>query len=81
MGKVSVEVKERYNAKTYDRATVRFYKGELEKIKEYAESIGKSFNGYINDLIVSDMERNGVELRNPLADEQTTAADAEPTAE
>lgn len=74
MGKVSQEVRERYNAKTYDRATVRFYKGELEKIKEYAESIGKSFNGYINDLIVSDMERNGVELR-------ATAADAEPTAE
>lgn len=74
MGKVSQEVRERYNAKTYDRATVRFYKGELEKIKEYAESIGKSFNGYINDLIVSDMERNGVELR-------ATTADAEPTTE
>ena len=74
MGKVSQEIRERYNAKTYDRATVRFYKGELEKIKEYAESIGKSFNGYINDLIVSDMERNGVELR-------AAAADAEPTAE
>lgn len=74
MGKVSVEVKERYNAKTYDRATVRFYKGELEKIKDYAESIGKSFNGYINDLIVADMKQNGVELR-------ATAADAEPTAE
>lgn len=76
MGKVSQEVRERYNAKTYDRATVRFYKGELEKIKEYAESIGKSFNGYINDLIVSDMEKNGVELRAT-----ATAADAEPTAE
>ena len=74
MGKVSQEVRERYNAKTYDRATVRFYKGELEKIKEYAESIGKSFNGYINDLIVSDMERNGVELR-------ATATDEEPKAE
>ena len=74
MGKVSVKVKERYNAKTYDRATVRFYKGELDKIKAYAESIGKSFNGYINDLIVSDMEKNGVELR-------ATTADAEPTAE
>lgn len=47
--------------------------GELEKIKEYAESIGKSFNGYINDLIVSDMEKNGVELRSSHADEQATA--------
>ena len=73
MGKVSQEVRERYNAKTYDRATVRFYKGELEKIKEYAESIGKSFNGYINDLIVSDMEKNGIELRSSHTDEQATA--------
>ena len=71
MGKVSVEVKERYNAKTYDRATVRFYKGEIDKIKAYAESIGKSLNGYINELIVSDMERNGVKLRPAPADTGT----------
>ena len=68
MGKVSVEVKERYNAKAYDRATVRFYKGELDKIKAYAESIGKSLNGYINDLIVSDMNEHGVKLRTAHAD-------------
>ena len=62
MGKVSVEVKERYNSKTYDRATVRFYKGNLEKIKAYAESQGKSFNGYINELIKADMKAHGKEL-------------------
>lgn len=58
MGKVSVEVKERYNAKTYDRATVRFHKGDLERIKARAESLGKSFNGYINYLIEKDMNEN-----------------------
>ena len=42
--------------------------------KAYAESIGKSLNGYINDLIVTEMERNGVELRN-------SRTDAEPTDE
>lgn len=57
MGKVSVEVKERYNSKAYDRATVRFKKGELDLIKARAESLGKSFNGYINDLIKADMSK------------------------
>ena len=81
MGKTSTAVKAKYNAKAYDQLRVVVYKGEKDKIKAYAESIGKSLNGYINDLIISDMERNGVELRNSLADEQATAADAEPTAE
>ena len=74
MGKTSTAVKAKYNAKAYDQLRVVVYKGEKDKIKAYAESIGKNLNGYINDLIVSDMERNGVELR-------ATAADAEPTAE
>ena len=73
MGKTSTAVKAKYNAKAYDQLRV-VYKGEKDKIKAYAESIGKSLNGYINDLIVSDMERNGVELR-------ATATDEEPTAE
>ena len=70
MGKVSQEVRERYNAKTYDRATVRFYKGELDKIKAFAESRGKSLNGYINELILADMEQAGVKLRQEPAQEQ-----------
>ena len=73
MGKTSTAVKAKYNAKAYDQLRV-VYKGEKDKIKAYAESIGKSLNGYINDLIVSDMERNGAELR-------ATATDEEPTAE
>ena len=67
-------VSNKYNAKAYDRIALQVYKGERDKIRAYAESIGKSLNGYINDLIVSDMERNGVELR-------ATATDEEPTAE
>lgn len=62
MSKVSVEVKERYNAKAYDRATVRFHKGNLDIIKSYCEAQGKSFNGYINDLIRADMEAHGQKL-------------------
>ena len=74
MGKTSTSSKAKYNAKAYDRLEITIKKGERDIIKAYAESIGKSLNGYINDLIVSDMKRNGVELR-------ATAADAEPTAE
>ena len=74
MAKAQTTASNKYNAKAYDRIALQVYKGERDKIRAYAESIGKSLNGYINDLIVSDMERNGVELR-------ATATDAEPTAE
>lgn len=62
MGKVSQEVRERYNAKTYDRATVRFKKGNLEIIKSYCDEQNKSFNSYINDLIKNDMAAHGKKL-------------------
>ena len=43
-------------SKTYDRINLTVPKGHKEKIKEYAESKGKSVNGYINDLIAADMK-------------------------
>lgn len=74
MAKAQTTASNKYNAKAYDRIALQVYKGERDMIRAYAESIGKSLNGYINDLIVSDMKSNGVELR-------ANAADAEPTAE
>lgn len=74
MAKAQTTASNKYNAKAYDRIALQVYKGERDKIRAYAESIGKSLNGYINDLIVSDMEHNGVELR-------ATTTDAEPTTE
>lgn len=69
MGKTSTTAKAKYNAKAYDQLRVLVYKGERDIIKTYAESIGKSLNGYINDLIVSDMNEHGVKLRTaPAAD-------------
>lgn len=69
MGKTSTSSKAKYNAKAYDRLAITIKKGERDIIKAYAESIGKSLNGYINDLIVSDMEKNGIKLRTaPAAD-------------
>lgn len=63
----------KYQKANYDDIKVRVTKGKRDIIKNYAESIGKSLNEYINDLIVSDMEKNGVELRSSHADEQATA--------
>lgn len=48
----------KYNDKTYEQLKVLVHKGEREKIKAYAESQGKSLNGYINDLIKADMSRH-----------------------
>lgn len=74
MSEAKKKANRKYNEKAYDQLKIVVKKGERDIIKAYAESIGKSLNGYINDLIVSDMERNGIELR-------ATAADEEPTAE
>lgn len=49
------KAKQRYNNKTYDRIEVKVRKGTKDIIKSHAESIGKSLNGYINDLIMSDI--------------------------
>ncbi len=45
----------KYNEKAYDRAEVKFYKGQKEQITAYAASKGLSLNGYINKLIADDM--------------------------
>ena len=74
MSEAKKKANRKYNEKAYDQLKIVVKKGERDIIKAYAESIGKSLNGYINDLIVSDMERNGIELR-------ATAADEEPKAE
>lgn len=52
----------KYNAKAYDRIEVKTKKGTKDIIKSYADSIGKSLNGYINDLIISDMIENGIDI-------------------
>lgn len=71
MAKAQTTASNKYNAKAYDRIALQVYKGERDIIRAYAESVGKSLNGYINDLIVSDMNKHGVKLRT------ATAADTE----
>lgn len=48
----------KYNLKAYDRIELQVYKGEKEKIKQHAESLGLSLNAYITGLIRKDMEEN-----------------------
>lgn len=57
----------KYNAKAYDRAELKFYKGQKEQITAYAAKKGMSLNGYINKLIAEDM---GAELTDPRKQEQ-----------
>lgn len=60
MGRVSQEVRERYNAKTYKQVIFRLRKDRdptPEEIKARAESLGLSLNAYIVNLISKDMEK------------------------
>ena len=53
---------QKYNEKSYDQLKVLVKKGTRDKIKAFAESQGKSLNGYINELIKADMKAHGEEL-------------------
>lgn len=56
MGKFNAtEYKNKFIAEKYERINLTVPKGDKERIRAHAESIGKSVNGYINDLIAEDM--------------------------
>lgn len=54
-GKTSTASKNKYNAKAYEQIPLRVKKGKKDPIAAHAKSLGKSLNGYINDLISADM--------------------------
>jgi predicted HicB family RNase H-like nuclease len=58
MGKTSAAVKNRYNAKTYDRINLTVPKGYKERISAVAGKTGESVNGYIKRLIDEDFAKN-----------------------
>ena len=49
----------KYNAKAYDRIELKVPKGKKSIIKEFAESKGKSVNGFVNEAVDEKMEREG----------------------
>ena len=58
LGKTSSTVKNRYNAKTYDRINLTVPKGKKDEIKAHAEAQGESTNAFINRAIDETMERD-----------------------
>lgn len=58
MGKTSAAVKNRYNAKAYDRINLTVPKGQKEVIKAHAESHGESLNAFIQRAIQTTMEQD-----------------------
>lgn len=57
MGKTSSEVKNRWNAKAYDRIELRVKKGQKDAIKAAADEAGLSLNAYIQQAIEEQMKR------------------------
>ena len=51
MGKTSAAVKNRYNAKAYDRVALTVPKGDKEKLQAHAGQRGESLNGFIQRAI------------------------------
>lgn len=49
---------EKYKKKTYERIEILVYKGEKQKIKDFAKNKGKSVNGFITDLIREEIYKN-----------------------
>jgi len=61
MAKVSQEVRERYNSKTYDKITFRTRKEDLpaDKIQQAAKDRGISLNAFIINALKKEM---GIEV-------------------
>lgn len=73
MGKTSAAVKNRYNAKAYDRLQLVVPKGRKEDIEAHARSKGESVNGLINALLRADMGLAEDEWKRP-SEEETGGA-------
>lgn len=55
MGKTSSTVKNRYNAKAYDRVSLMLPKGRKADIEAFARAHGESVNGLVNALLRAKM--------------------------
>lgn len=51
IGKATTRAKNKYNATNYDSLRIVVPKGKKQVIKDYAESKGKSINGFVNEAI------------------------------
>lgn len=67
MGRTSTAVKQRYNAKAYERVYLTVKKGKKALIERRAELLGLSVNAYLVSLI--DRDTAGLDLSAPAADQ------------
>lgn len=58
MGKAQTKATNKYINKAYDRINLTVDKGRKETIKDHAESMGESVNGFINRAINETMNRD-----------------------
>ena len=61
MGKTSSQVKDRYNAKSYDEIKVRVPKGRKAEIEAAVQAEGSSVNGLINRLLREHLQKSEAE--------------------
>jgi hypothetical protein len=57
MGKTSTAVKNRYNAKVYERIVMDVPKGTKATWKEHAESRGKSLTQFVRDIVENEIKK------------------------
>lgn len=58
MGTAATKAKNKYNSENYERIPLNVPKGDKDKIKAHAESMGESVNGFINRAIENQIERD-----------------------
>lgn len=68
MGSASTKAKNKYNAANYERIYIMVSKGQKDKIKAHADSMGESVNGFVNRAIDETIQRDS----NPLKNEQVS---------
>ena len=74
---LKIKATTKYESNNYDKVLLRFPKGQREKIKTHAESMGESINSFVNRAINETMQRyiNPLILKNPVnADLETERA-------
>ena len=62
MGKARTKAQNKYILKAYDRINLTVAKGDKDKIKAHADSVGESVNGFINRAIVDTIQRDTADI-------------------
>lgn len=68
MAKTRSEIVNAYAKKAYDNLRIIVKKGQKDKIKAHADSMGESVNGFVNRAIDETIQRD----TNPLKNEQVS---------